>query len=374
MKERFSKKYRARRGTALVLAIFTSAVLTVLAVSLVEVVRVEIIASRSSLDRLQARYLAKAGFNLARSLLMYEDEQEVDGPEDKWFALQYEPPLQLGEGACRMAVVDACSLINVNTAEEQTLSTIIGDPVIAQAIVAYREENGPFRSLGEMVQAAGVAEEDSAKWAESLTVVSLERNLSASGEQRVNINKAEPSEISRILGLSLYDSQSILRYRRQQPEERIRSVGELLRVPIARPMIKEILDKVSVSDEKYLDGRVNLNTAPREVLLALPGATPQFVDTLIARRQEKEGALRSPGDLLGFPGVSDEAIISLSAVACTKSSTFVIEASAGLEDKPVRRTVQGIVMRQPGPIAPIISGWREVSRPVFIPVEKREGG
>jgi len=364
-------------GAALILAIFACVILTVLAVGLAEVVRVEVIAARSGLDGLQARYLAKAGFNLARSVLMYQDEEEVDGPQDVWFTLRDEPPLQLGDGSaslttrgwCRMAVIDACSLININTASEEVFSGIIGDPVIAQGIVAHREEKGPFGSLGELAQVKGMEEERLADLARFLTVESLERNVSASGRRRININAASAEELARGLGLSLRQARQILRYRATLPDGKFQSAGELLRVPLERSVVKEIIDRASLSDDEYIAGRVNLNTAPREVLLALPGSSPEFVEALLARRQEKDGALHSSGDLFDFPMLSEEDLVSFAGLACTKSSTFIIEAWAGLEGKPVRRALQGLVMRQPGPIAPIISGWRETAQPQFIPIE-----
>lgn len=49
--------------------------------------------------------------------------------------------------------------VNVNTAtvEELAQLTNIG-PAKAAAIVAYREENGPFRSLQELTRVSGIGE------------------------------------------------------------------------------------------------------------------------------------------------------------------------------------------------------------------------
>ncbi len=48
-------------------------------------------------------------------------------------------------------------LVNLNTATAEALATLprIGD-VTAQAIIDYREENGPFRSLDELTEVSGI--------------------------------------------------------------------------------------------------------------------------------------------------------------------------------------------------------------------------
>lgn len=48
--------------------------------------------------------------------------------------------------------------VNVNTATEEELQALSGiGPSKAAAIVAYREENGPFRSLGDLAEVSGIS-------------------------------------------------------------------------------------------------------------------------------------------------------------------------------------------------------------------------
>lgn len=49
--------------------------------------------------------------------------------------------------------------VNINTAAAEELEQLSGvGPVLAQAIVDYREEHGPFRSVEELTNVSGIGE------------------------------------------------------------------------------------------------------------------------------------------------------------------------------------------------------------------------
>lgn len=51
------------------------------------------------------------------------------------------------------------SIININTATAETLQLLPGiGPLLAERIVAYREENGPFEIPGELMNVSGIGE------------------------------------------------------------------------------------------------------------------------------------------------------------------------------------------------------------------------
>ena len=55
------------------------------------------------------------------------------------------------------AMADAT--ININTADAATLEQLRGvGPAKASAIVAYRDENGPFNSINDLVNVPGIGE------------------------------------------------------------------------------------------------------------------------------------------------------------------------------------------------------------------------
>ncbi|WP_421911277.1 ComEA family DNA-binding protein [Marinobacter sp.] len=61
--------------------------------------------------------------------------------------------------------------ININTADIETLASLNGiGQSKAEAIVAYRDANGPFQSSNDLTNVKGIGERTVAKNAERLTV------------------------------------------------------------------------------------------------------------------------------------------------------------------------------------------------------------
>lgn len=61
--------------------------------------------------------------------------------------------------------------ININTADIETLTSLNGiGEAKAEAIVAYRDANGPFQSSDELTNVKGIGDATVAKNAERLTV------------------------------------------------------------------------------------------------------------------------------------------------------------------------------------------------------------
>lgn len=68
--------------------------------------------------------------------------------------------------------------INVNIATAQELDTLPGiGPAKAAAIVAYREENGPFQKLEDLEQVSGISASMIESWADLATAEVLDTAL-----------------------------------------------------------------------------------------------------------------------------------------------------------------------------------------------------
>jgi competence protein ComEA len=105
-----------------------------------------------------------SGLNLARVLV--DGEQVVVGV-----------PAAAGAAAAAAGTPGAAgggspgALVNVNTADQTTLETLPGvGPVTAQAILAYRTENGPFTAVDELIDVSGIGEATLAEIAPHVTL------------------------------------------------------------------------------------------------------------------------------------------------------------------------------------------------------------
>jgi competence ComEA-like helix-hairpin-helix protein len=384
------------------LAMFATVILTVLAVGLTQVVRVEMLAARANVDRARARYLAKAGFNLATAILLYDDTHDPNGAaasagnganasagsidadflQEKWALLGEQAPLELSEGTCQVIVTDASSLININTASLELLTNLFGDETVAQAIVDWRTNYGPFHSIGELVQIQGIAKDWLVEKAKFITVDSRERNTTAQGERRININTADAARLSR-LGFNNQQAQRIVSWRDSQENKKFTSLGQLLSAGLLnRNQLKQNIDRISLSNRDYTSGCININTASTEVLALLPGATEDFVTAVTTKREQAQSgssalssaqgdtATTTPpfatvAEVFDIAGLTDEDLAKLLGYISTKSATYIIEADGALQERDLHVILQGTVLRRQGD-APVIYGWRELPEQMFL--------
>lgn len=75
----------------------------------------------------------------------------------------YMPALPQTEAAAESVPTQ---LVDLNTADAETLQTLPGiGPAKAAAIIAYREEHGPFAALQDVANVPGISEQMTEKWA-----------------------------------------------------------------------------------------------------------------------------------------------------------------------------------------------------------------
>ncbi len=141
-----------------------------------------------------------------------------------------------------------------------------------------------------------------------VTVWSSDANTSADGRARVNINTPNTQPLT-AAGLTGAEAQGVVAGLLRGP---YRSAADLLGIPpnvltgplaAGRPRVmsnerfREVADRLTML-EGPLPGLVNLNTAPKQVLLALPGMTEALALEIMAYRSVPEADLSGLGWLV----------------------------------------------------------------------------
>lgn len=133
------------------------------------------------------------------------------------------------------------------------------------------------------------------------TVWSTDKNVDADGKKRVNLNSAQPNELT-AAGLTPQEAQMVAAQRTVLP---FVSVAQLLGNPTAGiPAIlnaqrfPQVADKLTVVDDQNVPGLVNINTAPKQVLLCLPGITDEIAVKIMEYRTTPGNDLSNMGWLL----------------------------------------------------------------------------
>jgi len=379
---------RRDRGVVLILAIFAVALLTTLAVGITAAVRVELKAARASLERMQELFLAQAGIDVARAVLVYEDPS-YDAFTDPW-GPQAEAPLDepqpLGSGHYRVRLYDACGRIDVNRADYQTLVRVTQDPELAQEILRWRagqaqEEDylslpypylprqGAFQSIGELLLVQGMTPElyfgtqDQPGLVDLLTVEAISPNTDATGEPRTFVRDLASAAAERPdweswfsqYHASLLEIADIGTWRRicsynppGSPSGSYTSLAQLAEVLESYGALAG-LDYLCVSPGPYLPGLVNVNTASEEVLALLPGSSWAVAQAIAERRDQQPFV--SLGELAQFLLTQEEGFGLLAQMidqVTTKSSSFVIESMGSVDSGRSFRTLCAYVRRMDG--------------------------
>lgn len=392
----------------LILAIFAVALLLVLSVGLSSAVRAELLASRTNLERVQSRFLAEAGINQARAILLYEDP-DIDTLQDPWGFEALDPlddPQAVGDaGYRRVRVYDACGRIDINRADFTTLTQLSGDPAVATAIIDWRTQGsleayyrtiaypyvarkGPFQSPGELLLVQGVTPEmyfgtdKKPGLVDLVTVVSESLNTDANGERRIGLNEFrawdEPAFQQMVAdkvgnALTMYDLEVIWKGLVQltdSGQDGYTSLAQLATVAgLSYDKIINVVDFLTADSSNMLRGRVNVNTASVEVLAAMPGCTEVLAQAIVAHRTTQPFAsLNEVADVLYAGGGGLQALELMIDHVTTKSSCFIIEA---MGYTPVGRgycTLRALVRRTPRQV--LILRQTEEDAPLPPPIQE----
>jgi len=292
-------------GIALLIVLLTITLLTVIVVEFTQSAEVETHFAISHRNALQAFYLARSAVNVAEALLVADAQLNHTDSEDDLWARPW-PPLPLGDGTAAFRVQDEGRRLNIN-------SMVVNGDYNRQRAIFKRL----FRILGidDRVRAAII------DWIDD----DLDPQTDPPGaEQPFYLGLTPPVFV------------------RNAP---MLTMRELLQVRGMTPTLLARLEEfVTVLPRDVV--KVNVNTAPAEVLYALSDnlmADPGVVDRLIATR--REAAITDVNELKDVSGFTN-ALSNYNDVLDVKSTYFRIDAAGEVND--VIRGVTTLVGRDLG--------------------------
>lgn len=251
----------------------------------------------------------------------------------------YQPPPVAPPPAAEPFLGGVIATYDVNTITASELRLLPGMPAhVAQLIVAYRNANGLFASLNDLLNVPGMtvdilegirkylrvsaaASPMSPVPAPPAPVVPQQPTYAPSTGMRININTAAVSDLMTLPGISEANARMILAYRNTYG--RFSTTAQLIDVPGITPeMYAAIRNHVSIDDAAGAASqpqftpappaqpppsamRININTATEAQLATISDFSTQNVKLIIAYRRQY-GPFGSIGDLLNVPSITPE--------------------------------------------------------------------
>ncbi len=409
---------RKRAGAVLVLVMWLVLIAGLMLVGLNRVVQVGSARGQNELDRVRARWVARAGIEQAIYVLA-TDITSADMSSDFW----YDDPMTFDRfeladgfvysvasvsrasggraGEVRYGLDDEASRVNVNSASREVLGQLpdIREEQIASMIdwrdtneesepggaewryysqlpYPYEIRNGPMQTVREMLLVKGI-EPDDFFGAESqevgengraglladTTVYSYQLNQTMSGQERVNVKQTNRTTLQTRLGMSASLAERVVE-RADEIQTLFDLEGERGNGPAEEDEISQITlewlaenyDEITVSEDEQLPARININTASREVLKTLPKMTDEDVDRLISVRAQ-HGGLSTFGILVKENVVSNEVFRAIAESITLRSNVFRV-VSYGSTPSGVGRVIEAVIDRGRGQI-PRVMYWYE---------------
>lgn len=244
----------------------------------------------------------------------------------------------------------------------------------------YRIRNGPFRTIRELLLVKDVVPEllygedtnlngqldynetDGDKsppadngddkldvgWIAYLTCCSYDKNKDAAGDDRININEADENRLKESLDIKGSYAKWIVENRENRNYE---SISDLINnnspkkaddsdgdsdqaKPIDLKTFADIADKITITNDNQIQGRVNINTAPKEVLVALLGdseTNQQLAQNIITYRENLFDGMESIAEVMQVSSMKIDTFKKIANYITTRGNVFTIRSFATAE-------------------------------------------
>lgn len=307
----------------MITTLWIMAILALLAMGIGFRASLEVRLSKYNMDRLQARYLAKAGIAKAKEYLSRDINEKYDTLYECGISLKNEETPETIFGAESNKLGSGSFSVHYTRKKEDEEGEE-SEEIQYGMIDEERKINIKLSNLEKMANYKEVLKRLSSNFTED--IINAIIDWQDSGDVRLS-GGAEGSDYDE-LGYICKDAE-------------FESVEELL---LVKGMPIELLDEIKEYITVYGDGKININTAPREVLNAVindeGGRYDGLVDSIIGRRKAEDGmegtsddgVFNDIGEVLsiakgmdgGKPGPNFLRLDPLSNHFTFKSSTFRI--------------------------------------------------
>lgn len=156
-----------------------------------------------------------------------------------------------------------------------------------------------------------------------LTCYSIEPNTTINGGSRINVNSTNTQPLLQYLTKTIGSSRATAIMARIEPALRrargrpvFTSIGSFYQISgMTSDEFSQVADKLTTSSKKTLTGMVNVNTAPAEVLMCLPGMQQSDAEALVAARSTQA----NPGIGWIFQAISPQTAVNLTKYITARS-------------------------------------------------------
>lgn len=331
---------RSRPGTVLIVTIWVVLVLAGLVLVFARSSRVAAVVAANHVASLQADMIAAGALEYIKVRLGALTEEGIEAESSDLYEAQ-----QVGDGyfwvlrsnlessrEFTFGLTDEAGKINLNSASLEMLQRLPGMTAeLAASIIDWRDEdsdvtpggaeseyyllqpepyqckNAPLETIDEILLIKGGSREIlygedlngdgrlDGGFYDYVTVYSVEANVDAEGEARVNINDASArSDLQRVIREATNEDRALEIMGRVGTNPNYANIlAFYFQTGMTYKEFSQIADRLTTRGETTLPGLVNVNTAPKEVLLCLPGLEESDAEALVAYRAGNGGTLDS---------------------------------------------------------------------------------
>ena len=378
MFEGCEKRMKVRRitkctsGLVLVTVLWVVILLGVIVAAIGQSSRLDTRVSFANMQGMKLRWICRAGTNTAVAVLS-EDTRQSDGLQDLWADNEDDfNNVELDGFRFNVLVVDEASKLNINTAtKEQLLGLYEMTEEIADCIIDWRDgddtpgqsgveggyyeslrygydiRNGRFKTIRELLLVKGVNSEllygQETKWIDYLTCYSTDNNNDASAAKRLNINTADENKMVESLEIKNSHAKWIVENRPQgngyasiadlitnsSPQNPTDDSGDVVQLDLET--FYKIADKITVTDDERIEGRVNINTASKVVLAVLLGGGKEaelLADNIITYRKSLTGGMESITGIMKVSQMKIDTFKEIAQYITTRSDIYSVYSTA----------------------------------------------